>query len=669
MRVFASCVLLFLLATSNTHAIAALTIEQANDTDGILAASLSPNGKYIAALGYAGITTGVILIDVETMSIKTIRQAKMESTSRRDADGVTRYYNQLKEPLRAVWLSNDLIAVDFGYTAETINLAGKTVAEIGTGLYKKTDSVQDGAPMVLVYTDDQQTKLGLANARTGDITKISGPAGGAASSWVFDKHGRLRAVTIVDSAFWRDATTVTHWYRASTSAQWEKLGEFKVTDNYWVPMAVTDKPNSLIVASSQGRDTTAVFNYDTEKRQFGEMLVGHPTEDVSTTIGALETALDGVATNGMVPHKYWFHPVWRELQSKVDGVLPKRINALSGNPEQRVLVRSSSDTDPGTWLILDAQQMTLTSLGRVQSSIEPKQMLPMQMFTYPSIDGLTIPAYLTRPETRNGPAPMVVMIHGGPAARDTWSWDPDVQLLAAHGYVVFQPQFRGSSGFGNKFAQAGQGQWGLSMQDDITAGVEYLVKQGVADRNRICIYGASYGGYAALWGLAKTPDLYKCGVSFAGVVDIAYMLTDRSDINDSTIARQFQRAVHGDLSQLKERYDLVSPLKNVAQIKAPVLIMHGKNDQRVPLEHANKMRAALEAQNKSFEWEYFDDEGHGISYVSNANKFYRRLFTFLDKHIGQGLVTSTEPERYERRPDIKKRLAERRRVYIKADGY
>jgi dienelactone hydrolase len=639
----------------------------------LLSASISPNGKYVAAIGYAGITTGVMLIDLESMSVKTILQGSMESFSKRDPDGKVSRYNRLKEPTRAIWLNDELIAVDFGYTAETINLAGKRVAEIGTGIYKKTDARQNGAPLLVVYTDDDQTQLGLANARTGDITKIPVSLSGVPFSWLFDKHGGLRAVTMVNSAFWKDATTVTHWYRSSVTVPWQKLAEFKVTDNYWVPIAVTEEPNILIVASSVGRDTNAVFNYDIAQQQMGEMLVGHSTEDVLTIRGDIEKTLDGVTINGMVIQKYWFDPVWRDLQGQVDKVLPKRINTLSGNPDQRILVRSSSDTDPGTWLILNTKEMTLAPLGRVQSSIEPAQMLPMKMFSYPAADGLAIPAYLTLPGAAKAPLPMVVMIHGGPQARDTWSWDPEVQLLAAHGYAVFQPQFRGSTGFGNKFLQAGIGQWGLAMQDDITAGVEYLIKLGLVDRNRICIYGASYGGYAALWGLVKTPNLYKCGVSFAGVVDIAYMLEDRSDSNYDTIARQFQLQLLGDPVRDKERFDRVSPLKHADAIKAPVLILHGRSDQRVPLDHAEKMRNALEKLNKPVDSEYFFDEGHGISYVSNANKFYRHLFAFLDKYIGQDLPGSAESvsyqPKYEIRSTYEKRMTERRRVYATKNGY
>ena len=652
---------------------AGLTVAQANDTDGILTASISPNGKWIAAIGYAGITTGVILINVDNMSVKTIRQAKMVSFSKRNPDGDVQYFNRLKEPLRVTWLSDDMIAVDFNTSAETLDLSGKTIAEIGQKVFKKTDLISSGAPMVLAFTDDSYSVIGLVNARTGSKSTISTPLSGSPFSWIFDKNGVLRSVSTTDSPMWQDATIITHWYRAGINATWEKLANFSITDEYWMPIGVSEKPNTLVVKSSIDRDTLAVFNYDIETRQIAELLVGHPNEDVLNIVGDVEKTLEGVATNGMVPHKYWFKPEWRDLQIKVDAVLPKRINILDGDPAKRVLVRSSSDTDPGTWFVLDVKEMTLTSIGRVQSSIDPAQMLPMKMFSYPTNDGLNIPSYLTLPRMPKVPGPMVVMIHGGPATRDTWSWNPDVQLLAAHGYIVFQPQFRGSSGFGKKFFQSGIGQWGLKMQDDITEGVEYLIKAGIADRNRICIYGASYGGYASLWGMEKTPDLYKCGVSVSGVVDISLMLEDWSDINDSKILRELQRAVLGDPVADIERLSRVSPLKHADLIKAPVLIMHGEDDQRVPIDHSDKMRIRLDGLHKQYEAEYFADEGHGISYLSNANKFYQHLFKFLDKYIGTDLnedLTGAPDEKvFVPRPGLQKRLAERRRIFIQPTKY
>jgi dipeptidyl aminopeptidase/acylaminoacyl peptidase len=236
---------------------------------------------------------------------------------------------------------------------------------------------------------------------------------------------------------------------------------------------------------------------------------------------------------------------------------------------------------------------------------------------------------------------LVVLIHGGPQARDYWGWNEEVQILSTHGYAVFQPQFRGSTGFGRRFEEAGFGQWGRAMQDDITAGVQQLIAQGIADPARICIVGSSFGGYAALWGLVKTPELYQCGVSFAGVSDIEYMFHDGSDRVKSKTTREWMLSRVGDVRSEPGRFDDVSPLKHADKIRAPVLLMHGELDRRVPISHAEKMKASLGKLGKKVEWLTFEDEGHGIFYIRNELTYYSKLLAFLDRYIGSGDAEKT----------------------------
>lgn len=280
------------------------------------------------------------------------------------------------------------------------------------------------------------------------------------------------------------------------------------------------------------------------------------------------------------------------------------------------------------------ENVTLKTLASRWPETAKAAMRPMEMLRYAAEDGLSIPAFLTRPADDMRGAPLVVLIHGGPAVRDYWDWNQEVQVLAANGYAVFQPQFRGSSGFGKRFEPAGYGQWGLSMQDDISAGVRHLIKQGIADPRRICIVGASYGGYAALWGLVKTPELYQCGVSYAGVVDIAFMAKDGSDASDSKVARELSMLRVGDTRANQARFDQVSPLKHASRIMAPVLLMHGDSDQRVPIEHGEKMKTAMKDNGKAFEWLSFKYGGHGLRSRAEHKLYYDTLLKFLDKHIG-----------------------------------
>jgi dipeptidyl aminopeptidase/acylaminoacyl peptidase len=609
---------------SAPRSIAAVTIEQAIDPRGVLSASLSPDGKHIAAIGFSGLNHGLILIDAETLSAKTI------VTGARVTEG-NWIFN--KEPRAVTWAGNDLLAVDYGLEAESVTLEGKKVAELGGKVIGKAAPGRPDSPMLLAYTDEDYSDVALVDARTGKRTKFREPSGKAIRR-AFDKNGILRAVTMANSAFWSDVTLVSNWYKPSADAEWQKLAEFKVTDDYWVPMFVPDQIDSLIVASSQGRDTRAIFLYDTKKREIGELMAGHPTQDIVAVRGIAKSDFDSVMTTGMIPQQVWFDDTWRRLQLAVDAALPKRVNALSGNPKGRVLIYSYSDIDPGTWLLFDTVKNTMTTIARVKPSVDPTQMRPMASISYRANDGLMIPAFLTKPEGASGPAPTVVMIHGGPMVRDPWAWNAEVQLMAANGYVVFQPQFRGSEGFGRKFLEAGYGQWGLAMQDDITAGVDHLIKQGISDPKRICIAGASYGGYAALWGLVKTPSLYRCGVSFAGVADIEFMLSDSSDSNDNKITRELMRSQIGDIKLNKEKFDLVSPLLHADKIEAPLLLIHGEEDRRVPISHMKKMRSALDANHKVYEVLTFDDEGHGLQFIRNEQSYFEALLAFLGKYIG-----------------------------------
>ncbi|WP_394781399.1 alpha/beta hydrolase family protein [Undibacterium sp.] len=602
-----------------------LTLTEALDPDGIMSARLSPDGKHIAVILFNGLGYSVVLIDSETMVAKTI------ITSRYVSEGMWSFN---KQPRSAIWATNDLLAVDYGIEAESVNLKGDKVASIGDYVIRKADSAQPDSPMLIVYTDAKSHDLALANARTGELTRLDFPMSGKPIGWAFDKSGTLRALTLINSAFWKDAYTVTNWYRADAAANWEKLEESSTVDDYWSPMYVPEQDHTLVISARAGRDTYAVFNYDTKKRQIGEMMAGHPTQDILDVKGLDAPVFESVQTGGMVPQQVWFEPVWNRLQRSVDNALPHHVNRLSGDPAKRVLIFSYSDVDPGAWYVMDVAAMKMTRFGRAKPSIDPARMRPMEILSYKAKDGLSIPAFLTKPADTTGPAPMVVMIHGGPTERDYWEWDENAQLLAAHGYVVFQPQFRGSSGFGRKFEEAGFGQWGLAMQDDVTAGVEYLIAKGIADPKRICIYGASYGGYAALWGLVKTPNLYQCGISFAGVSDLEYMFEDSSDRNSNKISRVVMRARIGDLKLNKEAFDRVSPLKQADRIKVPVLLMHGEDDERVPISHGKKMKRALEDQHKTVEWLTFEKEGHGLHYLRNEASFFTTLFAFLDKYIG-----------------------------------
>lgn len=603
-----------------------------------VSAKLSPDGKHIALIGTSEHASALMLFDTDSLKFRVIRVGQLAQIG-----GSTSYY---KDPIAVRWVTRDLMAVDFGPQAETLDLNGKTVAAIGQAVIGKAEPHLAESEMVLTFSDTRNREIALVNARSGDMRKFRLPMPGKLVHWAFDQNGELGAVTLMNSAFWKDATILENWYFSRQTMDWQKLATFKITDKHWRPGRVTRGKNkdedSLTVFSSQGRDTMAVFRYDLQNNALGELLAGHPDVDILGETSLHTDELQSVVTGGMIPKRHWFESRRASLQRSVDHALPGAVNVLSGNAQQFVLIFSYSDRDPGRWYLFDTVTMKMREVLETRAWIAPDSMRPMQTISYKAHDGLAIPAYLTEPKDRKAPGPAVILIHGGPVARDHWEWNPEVQMLAANGYVVLQPQFRGSRGFGHKFEQAGYGQWGLAMQDDVSEGVRYLVDHGIADPKRICIVGASYGGYAALWGLAKTPGLYRCGVSIAGVVDIETQLQGFSDLNQNKTARELMRAQIGDIALNKQQFDQVSPLKHADRITTPVLLVHGRRDGRVPFEQAQKMRAALRKYNKVAEWLEFEDEGHGIEEVENKNVYYETLLRFLGKHLDvPGIWTET----------------------------
>lgn len=603
-----------------------LSLTETFGAAGVNNAAISPDGRHVAAVISASFGNQVVVIKTDDLSSRTVIESKWVQ------DG---FYKIKKDPSRVKWITSEWLSVDYPYSSEAVDLNGKRVAELGNRAIGRVAWAAPDAPLMLVYNDEDYESLALVNVKTREKTSVKYPMSGRLVDWAFDDKANLRAATMASTAFWDDKTTLTYWYKPLDTQAWQKIDETSLTDEHWTLLQASSRADELVVMSSEGRDTAGVFSYAPLKHQLGELLAGHPKEDIRVADDVTAEQYESVVTFGMKPVRYWFDSRMAGLQTAVDQALPQRLNHITGDPKGLMLIFSYGDVDPGRWYLLNAADMTMRLILVARSRVDPTQMRPMEIVSYPAPDGLVIPAYLTRP-IGDGPKPTVVMVHGGPAVRDEWGWDPEVQLLAARGYAVFQPQFRGSSGFGKTFQRAGYGQWGLSMQDDITAGVEYLIKQGVADPKRICIYGASYGGYAAVWGLTKTPDLYRCGITLAGVSDIEYMLSDWSDTNSNKSAREWQRFVVGDRKRDKVKFDQVSPLKHAQDIRAPLLIAHGDDDKRVPISHAKKLMKALDAQHKPYEWVLLPDEGHGIYYLRSRLKFSNALLEFLDKHIGSG---------------------------------
>ncbi len=613
-----------------------LTVAEFLAPYGAQQAAISPDGRHVALIEHAGSSHTLKLVTLADLSQRVLMRGRWVMEG---------HYRVNKQPRRVIWVNNATLAVDMGHAAEAMDLDGKKTADLGTRVIGKAVPADPNSTLMLVHDDDDMETVAVVDVQTRRSRRLRYPMSGKPEHWTFDEQGALRAVLLSDSSIWRDDTTLRLWYLPVGQKDWMPLLEHKVIDDAWLPLAASAERDELIVSSRHQRDKVAVFRHAPLKGDLAsaELMLADETADVAPGENLRGQNAMSFYALGLKPHRQWLDRDWQTVQKAVDEVLPGRVNLISGNPAGQVLIHSYSDLDPGRWLLLDVPKLELRLLAMHRQRIDPARMRPMETYHYASADGLRIPAFLTRPEGPAQPRPTVVLVHGGPAARDHWGWNAEVQMLASRGYVVFQPQFRGSTGFGKAFEVAGHGQWGLAMQDDITAGVQDLVRRGIADPKRICIYGASYGGYAAMWGLVKTPELYRCGVTLSGVSDIGYMLTDWSDSNGDKMTRELMRLTVGDRKRQQAQFDAVSPLKHAARIQAPVFIAHGEEDVRVPFSHATKLKSALSRAGKNHEWLALPLEGHSLHYLASQHRFYDQLLKFLDRHLQPAEASAGAP--------------------------
>ena len=606
-------------------------VKRFDDFTGITGLDLAPGGAHAIMIGWTGAARRLLLMDTATLA--TLRIKASDNLSDADADNIW--------PVSARWIDSERLIVDWSDNRSVVTaLDGRNIRTVGTHvirLMRKPDGSYDDWAVVgdagLFHGHD----IHRVNLRTGEESTVPVGLPGEIVRVNFDRRGELRVVVMRDGAWAAKGTKTSTWYRHDEKSPWQLLQErlaVNYEDNWFVGGVLDD--DQLLVTSREGRDTWAMFLYDAKTRKLGDMVAGHPTEDLVCTddYDDMDDLPSRVKSMGLKPTMWWFDPDWDRLQRAVDAALPSTINDIRGDPKGFVLVYSQSDREPGVWRLLDTAHMKMRQLARRQLSVDAAQMRPKQTLTYAADDGLKVPAYLTLPAGPEQPRPMVVLIHDGPVWRDYWDFDYQVQTLAAAGYAVFQPQFRGSTGFGRAFEMDGFHQWGLAMQDDITAGVKAMIARGVADPRRICIVGRSYGGYAAMWGLEKTPELYQCGVTVSGVSDINEMFADASDPNDEVRLFALMRFRTVDVAGMKSQFAEVSPTKHADRVSVPVLIAHGGADKVVPIDHAKRLQRALKNANKSVEVQWYPMDGHGFQYEDDRQHFAMLTIGFLDRHIG-----------------------------------
>ena len=427
------------------------------------------------------------------------------------------------------------------------------------------------------------------------------------------------------------------YYRGSDAEEWTQVNHERESGRVEMPIGFSADNRTAYLAVSQDSGPTALFALDVASGKRTEVVRDElldPSPLFRTGCGGCSVPV-GAAFLGAKPKLVFFDEASADarLRRSLGQAFPgQRVTISSATHDGRIqLLEVASDVDPGGFYLFDTERKQAAFVLARNERIDPRAMSPMRAVSFKARDGLELHGYLTVPAGSSGKAlPMVVMPHGGPfGIFDDWAYDADTQLLAKAGYVVLRVNFRGSGNYGRAFRQAGAREWGGKMQDDVTDATRWAIEQGVADAQRVCIYGASYGGYAALMGVAKEPGLYRCAAGYVGVYDLPRMQgeTGSGGRSSRTWSREW---VGGD----RARLEATSPNRLAARIKVPVFLAAGGEDTIAPIEHSKLMERALNEANVPVETLYYPDEGHGFHTEEHRREFYSRLLGFLAKHIG-----------------------------------
>jgi dipeptidyl aminopeptidase/acylaminoacyl peptidase len=449
--------------------------------------------------------------------------------------------------------------------------------------------------------------------------------------WFADGSGTVRAGVGLDRKKW--------WmvYRSPGSSGFRSAGSARHDDERGslglLRFALDSDEGYILSSEKTGRDAVYRFNFST--LETGPLVFEAPANDVSDFVLSDDGKEVRAAYYTDVRDRvHWFDPEMKEVQEAIDKAVGAKEAWIVSHSRDRskMLVLVTGANDPGSYYYFQPATGTMKRIAQINEKVRAFKLAASNPVTYKARDGLTIPGYLTLPPSREPTnLPLIVMPHGGPyGVRDRGDYDAEVQLLASRGYAVLQPNYRGSESYGRDFEDKGAGEWGRKMQDDLDDGMDWLVKEGIADAKRVCIVGASYGGYAAMWGATRNPDRYRCAASFAGVSDLPRMLKySRDFFINSKSARAWRDRVRGD-----ETFRLadISPIEQVERLKVPILITHGADDQRVPLKQSALYAKALEKAGKPHEFHVYPGEGHGLTSPANRKDYYDRLEAFLRKH-------------------------------------
>jgi dipeptidyl aminopeptidase/acylaminoacyl peptidase len=544
------------------------------------------------------------------------------------------------------WVNDDWIVVGVG---DTITLYGEeeyftTVVTASTDMKKIIpvdqynlglvgDDViwiaRDGSPRFLLSKEtgiedliNWYPSVFDVDASTGRAKKVV-PSHPNVWNWAADGAGNVRYGVLRDD----DGKRIGVLYRGPSGGSFQRVMLGKREENS-IPEPIVFKADGSALALDDGEGQDAVYELHLPDFKIGKKVFGDAKYDVDDVVAnPAENDLSGIQVIGHYPRIEWLDPSFKEIQDDLDKTLGRgnsRIVSWSRD-RTRLLVEVGRPSQAGAlyyWNISGAAMQRVTWNNKV---LQDRTLSPVSTVEYKARDGVPIEAVLTLPRGREAKnLPLIVMPHGGPGARDDEEYDWWVQFLAEQGYAVIQPNYRGSTGYGKAFHDLGNGQWGLKMQDDLLDAITYLSKQGVADPKRVCIVGASYGGYAAMRGAQRDGAFYRCAVSFAGISDLGAMLRYDRNLLGKEAVDYWKRQVTD--------FTAVSPSFHASDFGAPILIAHGVADKRVPVKQSRMLVAELQKAGKPYDYLEQKLGDHHFTRADDRLEFLNRLKAFLDKY-------------------------------------
>ncbi len=608
---------------------------------------ISPDGKTLAAVAVVEGKRQLALFDIATLKGLNIRPRENDELADFDWVSSNRVVYTLGQKLGGIdkpISTGELLAVNadgsgngilFGYRAQGDSVGSKIKSATAerASAYVLDDLPDDENNMLVVVNKWDAGKEGdfpevaRMNVRSGNRVKVTtGPIRNA--RFLVDHAGQVRFAFAEDTAL-----KLKVYHRPDDKASWEVVLDEAASGNRATPVAFARDNKTVYWACGGGEMVGRICTWSDADRAFKPVW-----SNKTVTHTGLVRSFDGkdVVAVRAAPGRPSLYPVDKEADSlKAIVALMQQfpgdsVNIVSATRDGRkAIVSTWADVHPGSYYLLDRDTQKLTFLLARAPWVDPDKAAQMQPITLKARDGLDLMGFVTRPpgkeEAKN--LPMVVLVHGGPHGPfDAWAYDPYVQALASRGYAVLQINFRGSGGRGYAFEKAGYGEWGAKMQDDVTDATKWAIAEGIADPKRVCIYGGSYGGYAALQGAVREPDLYRCAVGDAGVYDLRLMFS-HGDVRKNLYGQSFLEMILGkDQAVLAQR----SPVAQVDHIKAKVMLIAGGQDERVPPVHAERLRAELQKRKVEPEWLYKRSEGHGFYDEANRAEMLEKLIAFLD---------------------------------------